>query len=115
MLHGIQIILLAFIALLVVRTIRRFRDKTITQTSFIGWMLLWILGAGVIISPESTNRIADVVGVGRGVDVVVYVALVLIFYLLFRVHNRTITLEREITKLVRALALQEEDENNDRK
>jgi small membrane protein len=105
MISGIQIILLVAIALLVVRTIRRVKDKQITHAGFIGWMFIWVTGAIVVITPESTSRVADLVGVGRGVDVVVYIALILIFYLLFRLFNRTIAIEKDITKLVRALAL----------
>jgi len=115
MISGIQIILLFFIALLIFRTIRRLRDGVIRRGSFFGWMLIWLLGAVVVIIPETTSRIADIVGVGRGVDVVVYLGLLLLFFLIFKLYNRTLSMEQEITRLVRALALKKEDNDDEGK
>lgn len=79
-----------------------------------GWMLLWLLGAALVINPESANRIADIVGVGRGADVVVYVGLIFVFFLLFKLYNRTITIEQDITRIVRSLALKDEKDEHDK-
>ena len=114
-LTGIQIILFVFIFLLLVRTILRFREGAIRQTAFLGWTLLWILGGAAVIYPDSTGKLAELLGVGRGVDVVVYISIVVLFFLLFKMYNRANTLEGEITKLVRALALHEDKEDNEKK
>jgi len=79
-----------------------------------GWMLLWLLGAALVINPESANRIADILGVGRGADVVVYVGLIFVFFLLFKLYNRTITIERDITRIVRSLALLKDEKDDDK-
>lgn len=110
---GIQIILFVLIFLLLVRTILRFKEGAIRQTSFIGWTLLWVIGGVAVIYPDSTGRLAEIVGVGRGVDVVVYIAVVVLFYLIFKMYNRLNTVEGEITKLVRMLALH--DDGNEKK
>jgi len=61
--------------------------------------------AVVVIDPNLTQRVARVLGVGRGVDAVFYLTIVLLFYLVFRVHKRMRGLERQITELVRKLAI----------
>lgn len=113
MLTGIQIILLLIIFLLFTRTVFRLRDGTIRQGSFLGWTILWVLGGIVVLYPDVTGKVAEIVGVGRGVDVVVYVAVLVLFYLLFKTYNRTIIMEKEITKLVRKVALKDDEENNE--
>ena len=110
-LTGIQIILFILILLLFVRTVKRLREGSIRQAAFIGWTLLWVIGGAAVIFPDSTGRIAEIVGVGRGVDVVVYIAVVVLFFLLFKMYNRLNTMEGEITKLVRLLALHDNDED----
>jgi len=113
MITGIQVILLSFIALLIIRTFRRVHEGVVSDIGALGWMLIWIIGAGVVILPDSTSRLAEIVGVGRGVDVVVYVGMILVFFLIFKLYNRTVTMEQEITRLVRALALK--DDHTDEK
>lgn len=112
MINGIQIILLIGIGILAFRTVLRAKERQISSIAFVGWMFLWVVGAIIVAVPETTSKIADLVGVGRGVDVAVYLALVLIFYLLFKMYNRTLGLERDITRLVRALALKESEDED---
>ena len=114
-LSGIQLILFGLIFLLFIRTILRFREGVIRQAAFLGWTLLWIIGGVAVIYPDSTGRLAEIIGVGRGVDVVVYIAIVILFYLLFKMYNRTNTMEKEITKLVRTIALLKDSEKNEKK
>jgi hypothetical protein len=43
-------------------------------------------------------------GVGRGIDVLVYLSIILLFYSNFKQTERIEKLEKEITKLVREIA-----------
>jgi hypothetical protein len=45
--------------------------------------------------------------VGRGADLVVYLAIVLLFILVFQLHVSHVRMERELTKLVREEALKD--------
>lgn len=55
--------------------------------------------------PQTTDVIASKLGVGRGVDVVIYVSLMVLFYVVFRLFIKIEEVEREITTLVRKLAI----------
>ena len=73
--------------------------------------LLWTLGvAGALVVtwyPDTASFFADLVGVGRGADLVVYLAVVLLFVLVFQLHVSHVRMERELTKLVREEALKD--------
>jgi hypothetical protein len=108
---NIQVVLAALILLNVIRIYWRFRNGGITRRSFLWWLFLWACAFVVVIRPEGINRVADFLGVGRGADVVLYLALVLVFFLLFKLFSRTVKLEGDIEKIVRALALRDDERN----
>ncbi|PIW95802.1 hypothetical protein COZ84_01545 [Candidatus Kuenenbacteria bacterium CG_4_8_14_3_um_filter_39_15] len=60
------------------------------------------------ITPESLTKIANILGIGRGADLVLYLAVVVVFYLMFRIFIRLEKMERDITKVVRKNALEKE-------
>jgi hypothetical protein len=74
-----------------------------------GMMLLWILIWGLVIfvglDPNSTNFLAIYTGIGRGLDFVLIIGLLLCFYLIFKMYNKIETVEEELTDLIRELAL----------
>jgi hypothetical protein len=43
-------------------------------------------------------------GVGRGIDVLVYLSIIFLFYYIFRQSEKINKLEKQITKLVREIA-----------
>ncbi len=105
----IQIILLISILFIIGRVILQYHKKKIDARLFIGWLVLWVSGAFIVIVPDSVNSIADIVGVSRGADVVIYISLILIFFLFFKIYQRIISLEKDIVKIVRALSLKDTD------
>lgn len=86
-------------------TVSRFRKRQVPVWAAGLWILFWIAIGIVAIIPEFTNRLADLLGIGRGADVVVYSAIVVIVALLFRMSVRLEQLDRAITKVTRELAL----------
>lgn len=73
------------------------------------WILFWIASCFVAALPKTTDMIARFMGVGRGADAVVYVSLAVLFYFVFHLYAKIENVEREITKLVRKLAIKDED------
>ena len=105
----VQLLLLLFVFFALTRVVVRYRAREIRAREFFFWFLFWILGSVAIAWPNVASRIAEVLGVGRGVDVVMYFALLLMFYILFRLVARMERMERDITLLVRGKALEEHD------
>ena len=66
-----------------------------------------MLGAGgfAVIFPEQTDRIANFVGVGRGVDLITYVIEVTVLFVLLHYYTKFVELQRKLTDVVRELAI----------
>lgn len=101
----LRIILTALIVLILSHVFWQYRRRTIALSAAVLWGLLWIAGAVLVLWPDLSSRVASAVGVGRGVDLVVYVAILALFYLLFRIIVRIERIERSITDIVRKDAL----------
>jgi hypothetical protein len=101
----VQILLVAFLAYALRITWRRARESAISRREAFAWSLLWCAAAVVILLPQTTTRIAQLVGVGRGVDLVLYGSIAGLFFLVFRLFVAVDKVERQITDLVRRDAL----------
>jgi hypothetical protein len=105
----IQIILLVLIMLAILYFYLRYKTHGIGLRPFLMMLVFWLVAGVLVVLPESTSRLADIFGVGRGVDLVFYFALVLIFYLLFRIIVRLEKIEQNITKIVSKIALKKDE------
>lgn len=102
---SIQIIIVAFALFAFLRAVKQFRKGSLTGRWLVFWSLFWVAVSTVVLLPQTTDIVASFVGVGRGVDVVVYLSIVVLFYFVFRIFVRIEDLERDITRLVRTISL----------
>lgn len=101
----IQFLLLAFVLLAFVRVIQKYRERGMGLLDLLFWTLVWVAAAVTIAFPGTTQFFADLLGIGRGTDLILYVGLLAAFYLIFRLHVTHARLEQENTEIVRAMAL----------
>ncbi len=104
----IQVILIPIIGLFCLRLLYQVYKKQINFSQFITWLAVGLTAIVVIAYPKITSYLADRVGIGRGVDLVIYVSILVIFYLLYRLLMRIEKMEKNITNLVRQDALKDE-------
>ncbi len=104
----IQILLLIFFAFAIAKAIARWLNRDITLGNLFYWIIFWLAAAVIVIWPDATFYLARILGIGRGADLVVYVSLVIIFFLIFRLMINQEKQKREITRLTREIALKEE-------
>lgn len=101
----IKLLLLAAIvvfALLAFRGSRRAIHKVLWRA----YVVLVVLAAGVsVVYPDGLTRIAELVGVGRGADLLLYVLVVTFMLVSVVLFRRLAVLERRYTELARELAL----------
>jgi small membrane protein len=64
-----------------------------------------VTGVALVMFPETTNRIAQTVGVGRGADLVLYCFVIFTLMAIFNIHLRMRASVEESTELARAIAL----------
>jgi len=103
----IQIFILAFVAFALWRTVGRFRAGELKRSALALWLLFWLALATVTALPQSASWFASVVGVGRGVDAAVYLAIIVLYYLMFRIFLRLEKIDHDITLVVREMGLRE--------
>ncbi len=102
----IQVILIVFILFAISRVILRFKEKKIGWRVFLFWSTIWILGIITIYLPSSAEYFAQLLGIGRAVDLILYVSVALLFYLIFRIYVKINQIDEAITKIVRDIAIE---------
>jgi hypothetical protein len=75
---------------------------------FIFWSLVFGSAIVIIMFPGLTGKFANILGIGRGADVVIYVSISLIFYLVFRLYVYIEDIRHDITDLVKKIAIDNE-------
>ncbi len=74
------------------------------------WGIFWGIALVFIWLPTNTiDKVGQLFGVGRGIDVLVYLSIIFLFYYIFRQSEKINKLEKEITKLVRKIAKDKTD------
>ena len=101
----IQIIAILFALFALSRAALRLKDKSINNVQFMFWGLIWAAVIIIAFVPNITTSISKIFGIGRGMDLVVYIGIALLFYLMFRLYVKIDKIEGEITKVVRKTAL----------
>jgi hypothetical protein len=66
--------------------------------------LILAAGAVAVLFPERTDIIANYMGVGRGVDLIMYLFEVAAIFILIHYYTKFVELQRQLTTLTRELA-----------
>jgi hypothetical protein len=109
----IQYLLVFLLLLIIYRIIIKYKQGLLGSRDLLFWTSFWIVVGIIVIRPEVTSFVADLVGVGRGADLVVYLSIVLIFYIIFQITVKIEKIERNITKIVRTVAMEENPQRQD--
>ena len=99
----VQPVLLLLVAGVVLVYLARLRSQLVERLI----VLAIATSACVLIAnPDFSNVLARYVGIGRGVDLVIYVSFCGVGFLLLLLFSKTRDLEAKITELARSIALQ---------
>lgn len=99
----ISILAIAFIT-------KRFHNDALSVGTYLGWFCIWILVILAGLFPGISVHLARITGLGRGLDALYIIAIIIVFYVLFKLYNKIEDQKRRINDLVSELALQEEDD-----
>lgn len=98
-----QIVFITFSAVQAALSLRRFlKTRHFTAIAFTG---AWMLAIALIANPGVSTRIAQSVGIGRGVDFIIYSLLIAFLWAHYQHYLRYKRVENEVTLLVRELAI----------
>ncbi len=100
-------VLIGIIAIIV--AILRLKNNKMSVGMAFLWIIIWLVVIWVSIFPNSTNTFATLTGIGRGLDLVLIIGLIGGYYLIFKMYSMIENMDKEITLLVREIALQRGD------
>jgi len=107
-----QFVFLLFSLFAIGAVIKRRTGGAMSNLGTAFWICFWLLADVVVFYPNSTTVFANQLGIGRGADLVTYVSLALVFFVLFRLHVKLHEIERDITSVVRREALDSVKQQN---
>lgn len=90
----------------IISVVRKKKEHLLGPVGALLWIMLWVGFVSVVSIPSSTQKIADIIGIGRGVDLVMYVSIALLFFLFFKLYIKVESLKRDLVKLARKHTLE---------
>ena len=82
----------------------RYKDKSVTIAELLFWSTVWVGVITIALFPGIFTTLSKILGIGRGVDTLLYLGMIVIFYLMFRLYVKQEGQRKEMTKIVRELA-----------
>lgn len=102
-----QVVALAVLLTLLAVSVAAWWRGWIGRREGLLWSAVWLLAAIAMTWPNAMSRIARMVGIGRGADLVLYSAVIALSVGLWMMYLRLRRVRREMTLLVRHLAILE--------
>jgi len=101
----------SFIAIVIIlfflsRTFWQKQKGELTKNEFIFWLAFWVLALLLILNLKFLDRLFATWGFSSSaIQVLLYLAVTLLFYFIFRLRLRLQQIEKNITKIVEHLAI----------
>lgn len=101
-----QIIAFLVISYFLIKLIVQKKNKQVGGLEFLFWLLFWC-SAGLLIAliKEIDSLVAFLGFSATGINALLYLSVAILFYLIFKLRLKLEKTEREITKIVREIAL----------
>ncbi len=107
-----QIVAPALGLLMILTAFSKLRRKQQSIREFITWTVIWFGISAAALFPVWTGWVARITGIKSNINAIVFTALIVIFYLLFKIILRQEKLEQDLTLMVRYEALREIKKEN---
>jgi small membrane protein len=105
-----QIIALIIIAFFLSRLYWQKQKNYIGFNEFLFWLVFWLAAALLIISLKAIDKLVAELGfTGTGIEVLLYLSIAILFYLVFRIRLKLEKIEKDITKIVKNIAIKDKD------
>jgi len=103
-----QTLALIIIIFFISRLFQQKKKKQIANNEFILWLGFWIIGALAIIFLKQLDSLVNNLGFSSSaINYLLYLAILILFYLIFKLRLKINKLDQDITDLVRHLSLKQ--------
>ena len=103
----IQVVLTAGIIIIAAYMYLRLRN---TLFDLLLIFLFLVTGIVFVIFNEITDKIAHFLGISRGADMIFYLGILFLFFLILKLYSRLRRVEQSLTELVRKKSIEEVEE-----
>ncbi len=100
----IHIIVIVFGLFAISRAFLRYRENKIKLGEFLFWSGIWTGAMGFAFFPGLLNYLSNKAGFRRGMDFLIAISIIVLFYLIFRVYVKLDETGQDLTKIVREIA-----------
>jgi small membrane protein len=101
-----QLIALILIIIFIWRLFKQKNQKEISQNEFSLWLIFWLIGALAIIFIKEIDKVLEQLGFsGAGINFLLYIAIIILFYLIFKLRLKIAKLDKQLTEIVRKITL----------
>ena len=105
-----QILALALIIFLLARLLWQKKRKKIQGGEFVFWLIFWSFSGLAIVFIKYIDSLVSRLGFSsQGIDVLLYLGVVFLFYLIFKIRLRQEKLDQDITKITRTISLKDKE------
>ncbi len=102
----IQWVILILVVLMYFKLLIDLKKGKISLRRFFFWLFIWTGLSLITYFPQIVLFFSNLIGIERAKDLPIYVSIILLFYLLFKMSIRTEEIEQGITKIVKKIALE---------
>lgn len=100
----LAIALLSLIA--IISVLRKKNEQLLGPLGALFWVIFWIALISIVSLPTAfLDRFSQFIGIGRGVDLVMYASIALLFFVVFKLHIKIESMKRDITEVARKQTL----------
>ena len=102
---GIRVFAIALAVVSLAWVVQRFRRTRRLTIELIAWLVVFSGIGLVVFVPSATDRFAFWLGVSSGFNALTFIAVTTLLLLVFRILSRLQKVERDMTRLIRAYAV----------
>jgi hypothetical protein len=100
-----QLLAIGSLAVVLLGELARLSQGRLTLGNWIVRTIVWLAAAVAIARPPLLQSLANLLGIGRGTDVLLYGLVFVFLATSFFLYSRTVLLQRQVTELIRRYAL----------
>jgi hypothetical protein len=101
-----QAFALLIIAFFLTRLFYQRQKNQITRNESIFWLIFWLLAALAIVFIKMIDKAVAALGFsGSGINFLLYMAVMVLFYFIFKMRLKMVKIEKDITNITREVAL----------
>ncbi len=100
-----QAIALAIIAIFIWSLNTQRKKNKIGNNEFVFWLIFWCLGAIAVLLIRQIDKFTNFLGISSGINFLLYIAAIVLFYLIFKLRLTIAKLDANLTELTRKITL----------